>query len=68
MSTKSAARKKSTANHRQRARDKGGIIIYGMITNPEAIAAWNFLKEVYGSNRDCIEAALVDAHENMRDS
>lgn len=63
--TAQAAAKRRTHEYRNRARARGGVIVYAMLTCPEAIAAWKKLQEVYGSNRDAIEAAIIDAHEQL---
>lgn len=52
-------------HYRDRARSSGGVIVYAMITAPEAVAAWKKLQEIYGSNRDAIEAAIIDAYEQL---
>lgn len=62
-----ANRKKRVEHHRIKVRANGGIILYATITSPEAIKAWKMLQEIYGSNRDAIEASLIDSYENLTD-
>ena len=57
--------KKRTQNYRRNARAKGGVIVYAMITSPEAVEAWSELQDVYGSNRDALEAAIIDSYKNL---
>lgn len=57
--------KKRVSSHRELARAKGGVIVYAMLTSPEAIKAWKTLQIIYGSNRDAIEAAIIDSHEQL---
>lgn len=57
--------KKRVSTHRSRARAKGGVIVYAMLTDPQAIKAWQWLQETYGSNRDAIEAAIIDSYESL---
>lgn len=54
-----------TNDHRARAKANGAVIVYAMLTSPEAIKAWRVLQETYGNNRDAIEAAIIDCHEQM---
>ena len=61
------SRKKAVSNYRKRAREQGGVIVYAMITSPEAIFAWHQMQLVYGSNRDAIEAAILDSYEQFKD-
>lgn len=60
-----AAHAAYTRKHREAARQKGGLIVYALITSPEAIEAWHSLKKTFGSNRDVVEAALIDCHEQL---
>ena len=60
-----AQAKRRTQHYRNKARAKGGVIVYAMITSPEAIEAWKELQETYGSNRDAIEAAIIEAKEHL---
>lgn len=62
------SRKKAVSNYRKRAREQGGVIVYAMITCPEAIKAWQQLQLLYGSNRDAIEAAIIDSYEQIKES
>ncbi len=64
--TKTAAAKRRTQKYRNQARAKGGVIVYAMITTPEAVTAWNGLKEIFGSNRDVIEDALISSYEHIK--
>jgi len=57
---------KRVSTHRSRARAKGGVIVYAMLTSPEAIKAWKKLQQTYGSNRDAIEAAIIDSYEQIQ--
>lgn len=59
--------RRRTDKYRSNARAKGGIIVYAMITTPEAVEAWNELKKVFGTNRDVIEDALITAYEQLQD-
>ena len=54
-----------TRQHRAKARERGGVIVYAMLTSPEAIKAWKELQKIHGSNRDAIEAAIIDYHEQL---
>lgn len=54
-----------TRKSRAKAREKGGLIVYALITSPEAIKAWHALKETFGNNRDVVENALIDCHEQL---
>lgn len=58
-------KKKRVEHHRIKARANGGVIVYAMITSPEAVAAWKYLQSIYGSNRDALEAAIIDSFENL---
>ena len=60
-----AAHAAYTREHRARVREKGGIIVYAMITDPDAIRAWHYLQNMHGNNRDAIEAALVEYQEQL---
>lgn len=57
-----------TRKYRKRHRDNGAVIVYAMITSPEAVEAWKQLREVYGTNRDTIEAALIDCYEALKEN
>lgn len=59
------SRRKDVQSYRDRARAKGGVIVYAMLTDPKAIEAWKDLQTTYGTNRDAIEAAIIDWAENM---
>ena len=54
-----------TRQHRAKARERGGVIVYAMLTSPEAIKAWKELQAIHGSNRDAIEAAIIDYYEQL---
>lgn len=60
--------RKYVKDYRVRAKANGGVIVYAMLTSPEAIKAWHVLQKIYGSNRDAIEAAIIDCHEQMESS
>ena len=57
--------KQYVQDYRTRAREKGGVIVYAMLTDPEAIKAWEALKTMYGNNRDAIEAAIIDSYKEL---
>jgi len=58
-------KKQYVQDYRTRAREKGGVIVYAMLTDPEAIKAWEALKLLYGNNRDAIEAAIIDSYKEL---
>ena len=58
-------KKQYVQDYRTRAREKGGVIVYAMLTDPEAIKAWEALKILYGNNRDAIEAAIIDSYKEL---
>ena len=58
-------KKQYVQDYRTRAREKGGVIVYAMLTDPEAIKAWEVLKILYGNNRDAIEAAIIDSYKEL---
>ena len=60
--------KKRVEDYRSRSRAKGGVIVYAMITDPVAVKAWKVLQETYGTNRDAIEAAIIDSYEQLEGS
>ena len=51
--------------HRAKVRERGGVIVYAMLTSPEAIKAWKTIQAIHGTNRDAIEAAIIDYHEQL---
>lgn len=53
--------------YRENARKKGGVILYAMLTSPEAIEAWKELQKIHGSNRDAIEDAIITTYEQMKE-
>lgn len=61
-----AAHKKYVKAYRERARRSGGVIVYAMITNPEAVAAWQELQKIFSSNRDAIEDAILTSYEQIK--
>lgn len=61
------AAKKRTQHYRENARKKGGVILYAMITNPEAVAAWKELQKIFGNNKDAIEDAILTSYEQLKD-
>ena len=65
MST-SASHKKYVKAYRARQRRQGGVIVYAMITDPDAVTAWKELQKVFGSNRDIIEDAIITSYENIK--
>lgn len=61
--------KNRVRKHRKLAQAKGAVIVYALITDPEAIKAWKQLQELYGNNRNAIEACIIDSYEDLlRDS
>lgn len=54
-----------TRQHRAKARERGCVTVYALLTSPEAIKAWKELQTIHGSNRDAIEAAIIDYHEQL---
>ena len=54
-----------TRQHRAKVRERGGVIVYAMLTSPEAIKAWKAIQAIHGTNRDAIEAAIIDYHEQL---
>lgn len=62
------ANKKRVDKYRQKVRAAGGVIIYATITEPEAVIAWRGLQEIFGSNRDAIENAIIDCYEMIKES
>ena len=58
--------KHRTSKHRDIARANGGVIVYAMLTSPEAIVAWKKLQQTYGNNRDAVEAAIIDSYEQIK--
>lgn len=65
MTAKPGRKKQYVKDYRTRAREKGGVIVYAMLTDPEAIKAWEALKILYGNNRDAIEAAIIDSYKEL---
>ena len=65
MTAKPGRKKQYVKDYRTRAREKGGVIVYAMLTDPEAIKAWEVLKILYGNNRDAIEAAIIDSYKEL---
>lgn len=61
------AAKKRTQHYRENSRKKGGVILYAMITNPEAVAAWKELQKIFGNNKDAIEDAILTSYEQLKD-
>lgn len=51
--------------YRRRCRDRGGVIVYAMITNPKAVHAWKELQKLFGNNRDAIEDALINSYKEL---
>jgi hypothetical protein len=64
MNKRQAATRR-TQKYRDQARASGGIIVYAMITTPEAVEAWKGLKEVFDNNRDLIEDALINSYRQI---
>ena len=60
------AHKKYVKAHRERARRNGGVIVYAMITNPDAVTAWQELQKIFGSNRDAVEDAIITSYEQIK--
>lgn len=54
-----------TQEYRDRARTAGGVIVYAVITDPQAVKAWGELKKIFGTNRDAVENAIIDCYEQM---
>lgn len=65
MTAKPGRKKQYVQDYRTRAREKGGVIVYAMLTDPDAIKAWEALKLLYGNNRDAIEAAIIDSYKEL---
>lgn len=65
MTAKPGRKKQYVQDYRTRAREKGGVIVYAMLTDPDAIKAWAALKLLYGNNRDAIEAAIIDSYKEL---
>ena len=55
-------------DYRKRAREKGGVIVYAMLTDSEAIKAWSELQKLFGSNRDALEDAIITSYEQIKES
>lgn len=65
MTAKPGRKKQYVQDYRTRARENGGVIVYAMLTDPTAIKAWAAIQKLHGNNRDAIEAAIIDYHEQL---
>lgn len=62
------AHRSNTQRYRDKARAKGGVVVYAMIESPEALEAWHAMREIFANNRDLVENALITAYEELKDN
>jgi hypothetical protein len=62
------AHRSDTQRYRDKARARGGLVVYAMIESPEAVEAWHAMREIFANNRDLVENALITAYEELKDN